>query len=82
MILSCPQLSGLLYADGRQILNFCYLAHVWFAYPETKNLTLEETAKVFDGDKAAVARLNLAEVKKELEMQEAIEHVEPVVMKS
>lgn len=37
---------------------------------------------MFDGDKAAVARLNLAEVKKELEMQEAIEHVEPVVMKS
>jgi len=33
-------------------------------------LTLEETAKVFDGDEAAVARLNLADVKKELEMQE------------
>lgn len=38
--------------DTSQILDFCYLMFVYFMYPETKNLTLEEVAKVFDGDRS------------------------------
>lgn len=49
-----------------QILNFCYLLHVYFCYPETKNLPLEEIAKVFDGESAAVARVDIKEVEKDL----------------
>lgn len=56
-------------ADELQILNFCYLLHVYFAYPETKNLTLEEIAKVFDGDDAAVARVDFQQVEKELHVE-------------
>lgn len=40
------------------LLNFCYLLFVYFFYPETKNLTLEEVAKVFDGEDAKVARMD------------------------
>lgn len=31
---------------------------VYFFYPETKRLTLEEVAKVFDGDDAKVGRMD------------------------
>ncbi|KAK2748466.1 MFS hexose [Colletotrichum kahawae] len=49
------------------ILDFCYLLFVYFFYPETKNLTLEEVARVFDGDDAKVGRVDIEAVKKELE---------------
>lgn len=39
------------------------LAFVWFFYPETKGPTLEEIARIFDGDKA-VARIDLHEIAK------------------
>lgn len=42
-----------------QILNFCYLIFVYFFYPETKRLTLEEVAKIFDGDEAKVGRVDI-----------------------
>lgn len=42
---------------------------MYFFYPETKGLTLEEVAKVFDGDDAKVARMNVGDVKKELEVE-------------
>lgn len=40
---------------------------MYFFYPETKGLTLEEVAKVFDGDDAKVARMNVGDVKREIE---------------
>lgn len=52
-----------------QILDFCYLVFVYFFYPETKGLTLEEVAKVFDGDEAKVARMSVGDVKRDLEVE-------------
>ncbi|KAG4216805.1 hypothetical protein PC116_g34714, partial [Phytophthora cactorum] len=48
---------------------FCELAFVYFMYVETKGPTLEELAKVIDGDEAAVARLNLEQVEKEVAIE-------------
>lgn len=42
---------------------------MYFFYPETKGLTLEEVAKVFDGDDAKVARMNVGDVKRDLEIE-------------
>lgn len=51
-----------------QILNFCYLIFVYFFYPETKRLTLEEVAKIFDGDDAKVGRVDMRNVR-DLQME-------------
>lgn len=42
---------------------------MYFFYPETKGLTLEEVAKVFDGDNAKVARMNVGDIKRDLEIE-------------
>lgn len=42
---------------------------MYFFYPETKGLTLEEVAKVFDGDDAKVARMNVGDVQRDLEIE-------------
>ncbi|CAN8099641.1 unnamed protein product [Discula destructiva] len=44
------------------------LGFVYFMYVETKGPTLEELAKVIDGDDAAVAHLDLHQVEKEAEI--------------
>ena len=57
---------------------FCELCFVYFMYVETKGPTLEELAKVIDGDEAEVARLDLEQVEKEValhgETNEVVEH--------
>jgi hypothetical protein len=44
--------------------DFCELIFVWYFYIETKGPTLEEIARIFDGDDA-VAHIDLAQVEKE-----------------
>jgi sugar porter (SP) family MFS transporter len=44
------------------------LVFVWFVYVETKGPTLEEIARIFDGEDS-VAHIDLAQIEKELELQ-------------
>ena len=48
------------------VLEFVF---VWFFYVETKGPTLEEIARIFDGD-AAVAHIDLDQVEKEMQRAE------------
>ena len=48
---------------------FIELCFVYF-YVETKGPTLEELAKIFDGDDAQVAHVDLQQVEKEIEITE------------
>jgi hypothetical protein len=41
------------------------LIFVWFVYVETKGPTLEEVARIFDGDEA-VAQIDMRQVEKEV----------------
>lgn len=49
--------------------DFCELVFVWFFYVETKGPTLEEIARIFDGDQA-VAHIDLDQVEKEIRVAE------------
>ncbi|KAH1279127.1 hypothetical protein KXW98_002495 [Aspergillus fumigatus] len=48
--------------------NFCELVFVYFFYVETKGNTLEEVARIFDGDDA-IAHIDLQQVEKEIEAE-------------
>lgn len=52
----------------------CWIAaefvFVFFMYVETKGPTLEELAKVIDGDEADVAHIDIHQVEKEVEIHE------------
>lgn len=54
--------------------DFCELVFVWFFYVETKGPTLEEIARIFDGDDA-VAHIDLDQVEKEVRIAEHEENV-------
>lgn len=54
--------------------DFCELVFVWFFYVETKGPTLEEIARIFDGDEA-VAHIDLDQVEKETRMAEHDEEI-------
>lgn len=55
---------------------FGELCFVYFMYVETRGPTLEELAKVIDGNDAQVAHLDLEQVEKEVALQESHEVVE------
>ncbi|KAK7418784.1 hypothetical protein QQZ08_011107 [Neonectria magnoliae] len=48
--------------------DFLELIFVWFFYVETKGPTLEEIAKIFDGEDAVVEHIDLAQVEKEVHL--------------
>ncbi|ORY68878.1 general substrate transporter [Pseudomassariella vexata] len=54
---------------------FIELCVVYFLYVETKGPTLEELAKVIDGDGAQVAQVDLLQVEKEMAMQSDVHEV-------
>ncbi|OHF04207.1 hypothetical protein CORC01_00546 [Colletotrichum orchidophilum] len=63
--------------------NFIAAGHDWVLaiFYTTKNLTLEEVAKVFDGDEAKVARMDIEDVKYQLvEDGKSQSHVEVIVL--
>ncbi|GAB1315337.1 hypothetical protein MFIFM68171_05547 [Madurella fahalii] len=47
------------------VWDLCELVFVWFFYVETKGPTLEEIARIFDGD-GAIAHIDMHEVQKEI----------------
>ncbi|CZR60863.1 uncharacterized protein PAC_10759 [Phialocephala subalpina] len=50
------------------IWDFLELLFVYFFYIETRGPTLEELAKIFDGDSAEVAHLDMREVEKDIHL--------------
>jgi sugar porter (SP) family MFS transporter len=53
--------------------DLCELVFVWFFYVETKGPTLEEIARIFDGD-GAVAHIDMHEVQKDIYAMEERDH--------
>ncbi|KAK4097740.1 MFS general substrate transporter [Parathielavia hyrcaniae] len=53
--------------------DLCELVFVWFFYVETKGPTLEEIARIFDGD-GAVAHIDMNEVQKDIYAMEDRDH--------
>ena len=56
------------------IWDFCELVFVYFVYIETKGPTLEEIARIFDGDDA-VTHIDLEQVEKEIEVTSHSENI-------
>ncbi len=47
------------------VWDLCELVFVWFFYVETRGPTLEEIARIFDGD-GAVANIDMHDVQKDI----------------
>ena len=56
------------------IWDFCELVFIWFFYVETNGPTLEEIARIFDGEDA-VAHIDLEQVEKEIRTAEHDEDI-------
>jgi len=69
-ILYVPKLSSIQYCSTDhlfyQVWIFVELTFVYFFYVETRGPTLEELAKIFDGENAEVAHLDMNTVEKEV----------------
>lgn len=50
---------------------------VYFVYPETKGTTLEEVARIFDGEDA-VGHIDFEQVEKEVQLQQEVQHFDKV----
>lgn len=61
--------------------DFCELIFVWFFYVETNGPTLEEIARIFDGEDA-VAHIDLDQVEKEIRTAEQDEDINDAAMQS
>src|SRR5699024_6955867 len=61
--------------------DFCELIFVWFFYVETNGPTLEEIARIFDGEDA-VAHIDLDQVEKEIRTIELEEDINDAAMQS
>jgi sugar porter (SP) family MFS transporter len=55
--------------------NFVELVFVYFFYVETRGPTLEEVAKIFDGEDNRVAHIDLEQVEKETQIAHHEEHI-------
>lgn len=53
--------------------DLCEFVFIYFVYVETKAPTLEEVARIFDGDDAS-AHIDLAQVEKETNLTRHEEH--------
>jgi len=56
--------------------DFLELLFVYFFYVETRGPTLEELAKIFDGESAEVAHLDLRDVEKDIQLENEQVHNE------
>ena len=57
-----------MFANALQCWDLVELVWVYFVFVETKGPTLEEIAKIFDGEDA-VAHIDMAQTEKEIAMQ-------------
>ena len=55
--------------------NFVELVFVYFFYVETKGPTLEEIAKIFDGENSNVAHIDFDQLEKETQIAHHEEHI-------
>ena len=62
--------------------DFLELIFVWYFYVETKGPTLEEIARIFDGDDAMVEHIDLTQVEKEVHLSRHEEDINISNMRS
>lgn len=88
--MSCSQTNKLAWDNLPQHWNFMLfytlwdfveLVFVWFFYVETKGPTLEEIARIFDGD-SAIAHVDLHQVEKDIHNAEHEEDITQAHMAS